>query len=139
MTRRRLPLVRLYLLAAGLVLLGQGAASLLVRATGRDPHATTRLLSDPGHATIHVLWGLMLLGVLAARAGEATEERVALAFGAFYVGLLVLGLTVHHPFGLMIDGKENAFHAVVGPAALVLWLRAAVRGRRPVAGAVEVR
>ncbi len=116
MTRPRAPLLRLYLVAAGVVLLGQGGASLLVRAAGRDPHATTRLLSDPAHATIHVVWGVVLLGVLASRAGEAAEAPVALAFGAFYVGLLVLGLAVHHPFGLMIDGKENVFHAVIGPA-----------------------
>ena len=134
MTRRRRPLLRVYLVAAGVVLLGQGTASLLLRAAGRDPHATTRLLSDPAHATIHVVWGIVLLGVLVSRAGDAAEAWVALVFGVFYVGLLVLGLAVHHPFGLMIDGKENAFHAVVGPAALLLWLPAAVRGRRAAAG-----
>ena len=134
MTLPRRPALRLYLATAGAVLLGQGGASLLVRAAGRDPHATSRLLSDPAHAAIHVVWGLVLLGVLAVRAGEPAEARVALAFGAFYVGLRVLGLTVHHPFGLMIDGNENAFHAVVGPAALVLGLRALLRGQRAPAG-----
>ena len=130
----------MYLVAAGVVLLGQGAASLLVQAAGRDAHATSRLLSDPGHATIHVVWGVVLLGVLASRAGEAAEARVAVVFGVFYVGLLGLGLAVHHPFGLVIDGKENAFHAVVGPAALILGLRAAARGQRAGTGrAMEAR
>jgi hypothetical protein len=133
-TRPRSRLLRPYLLAAGAILLGQGAVSLVVRSAGRDPHATSRLLSDPAHATIHVSWGLVLLAVLALRANGAVQARVTLAFGVFYVGLLVLGLTVHHPFGLMIDGKENAFHAVIGPLGVILGLRAllAERQRRPV-------
>ena len=112
----------------GVVLLGQGAVSLLVRASGQDPHATSRLLSDPAHATIHVVWGVGLLVVLALRAGETVDAWAAVVFGLFYVGLLLLGLAVHHPFGLMIDGKENAFHAVIGPLALILGLRALLAG-----------
>jgi hypothetical protein len=140
MTRPRPPVLRLYLVAVGVVLLGQGAWSLLVRAAGRDPHATSRLLSDPAHATIHVVWGVVLLSVLASRAGEAAEARVAVVFGAFYVALLVVGLAVHHPFGLMIDGKENAFHAAIGPAALIFGLRAAIRRQRATTGpAMEAR
>ena len=150
MTRHRLPLLRGYLLAAGALLLGQGAASLLARATGRDPHATTRLLSDPAHATVHLVWGVVLLGVLVLpgvrvlpgvlgrRGDPAPAEWVALGFGVFYVGLLLLGLAVHHPFGLEIDGPENAFHAVVGPAALIVWAQAVVRRRRSSAPARPV-
>jgi hypothetical protein len=133
-TRSRSPLLRRYLLAVGALLLGQGAVSLLVRAAGHDPHATSRLLSDPAHATIHVIWGAALLVVLALRAGETVDAWAAVAFGVFYVGLLLLGLAVHHPFGLMIDGKENAFHAVIGPPALILGLRALATGQRPQAG-----
>ena len=44
--------------------------------------------------------------------------------------MYLLGLAVHHPFGLMIDGKENAFHAVIGPLALILGLHAMLVGRR---------
>ncbi|MDP9240225.1 MAG: DUF4383 domain-containing protein [Actinomycetota bacterium] len=119
---------RLYLLGAGLLLLGQGGAGLFVRATGRDPHATTHLLSDPAHSTIHLVWGLVMLAVLVRR-DERVAERTTLAFGIFYVGLLAAGLFVHHPFGLMIDGGENAFHAVVGPLALLVWLRAVLHRR----------
>ena len=73
MTGSRSPLLRRYLLAVGVLLLGQGAVSLLVRASGQDPHATSRLLSDPAHATIHVIWGVALLAVLALRAGETVD------------------------------------------------------------------
>jgi hypothetical protein len=138
-TRSRPLLLRRYLLAAGVVLLGQGVVSLLVRASGQDPHATSRLLSDPAHATIHVVWGVGLLVVLALRAGETVDAWAAVAFGLFYVGFLLLGLAVHHPFGLMIDGKENAFHAVIGPLALILGLRALLTGRPRTEQRAEVR
>ena len=72
---------------------------------------------------IHVFWGVLLLAVLARSRDPAVLERTALAFGVFYLAFLVLGLLVHHPFGLMIDGPENAFHAVVGSLAVVLALR----------------
>ena len=139
MTRSRPLLLRRYLLAAGVVLLGQGVVSLLVGASGQDPHATSRLLSDPAHATIHVVWGVGLLVVLALRAGETVDAWAAVAFGLFYVGFLLLGLAVHHPFGLMIDGKENAFHAVIGPLALILGLRALLTGRPRTGQRAEVR
>jgi len=127
-TGTRPTLVQAYLLAVGLLLLVQGAISLLVRAAGDDPHATSRLLSDPLHATVHLVWGIVLLAVLARRDAAAATET-ALVFGLFYVGLLVLGLSVHHPLGMQIDGKENAFHAVVGPAALLVWWREVRRSR----------
>ena len=116
-------LLRIYMIGIGAFLLIQGATSLLVRATGRDPHMVTRLLSDPTHATIHAVWGIALLALLAPRDDPGLLAWAALAFGVFYVGFLVVGLVVHHPFGMMIDGKENAFHAVIGPLALILWLR----------------
>lgn len=140
MIRAGLSPPRAYLLGAGLLLLGQGAAGLGVRASGREPHATTHLLSDSAHSTIHLLWGIVLLAALARR-DEWLAERATLAFGLFYVGLLVLGLLVHHPFGLLIDGGENAFHAIVGPLALVVWLHAVIhrRGSTPSAQPVRVR
>lgn len=122
---RRPSALRIYVFGIGLLLLLQGSVSLLVRAGGRDPHATTRLLSDPWHAGIHVFWGLLLLTVLARSRDPAVLERTALVFGGFYLAFLVLGLLVHHPLGLMIDGPENAFHAVVGTLAVVLALREA--------------
>ena len=95
MSRARPPALRLYLWAVGLLLLVQGGVSLLVRAAGLDAHATSRLLSDPAHATIHVVWGVVVLGVLVLRAAETAEILVASVFGVFYLGLLALGLAVH--------------------------------------------
>jgi hypothetical protein len=138
-SRARPPALRLYLWAVGLLLLVQGGVSLLVRAAGLDAHTTSRLLSDPAHATIHVVWGVVVLGVLAARAPEATEILVASVFGVFYLGLLALGLVVHHPFGLMIDAKENVFHAVIAVAAVVVAVRAGRSRRRAPADVVELR
>ena len=124
----RYPLGRAYLLGVGSLLLVQGAAGLIVRASGHDPHAATRLLSDPMHSTVHLVWGVVML-LAAARRDPRVESGVLLAFGLFYVGFLVLGLLVHHPLGMQIDGKENAFHAVIGPLALLIWARE--RRRRP--------
>jgi hypothetical protein len=81
----------------------------------------------------------VILGVLVARAREATEILVASFFAAFYLGLLALGLAVHHPFGLMIDAKENVFHAVIAIAAVVLAVRAGLSRRRTPADVVEAR
>jgi hypothetical protein len=131
--------LRLYLWAAGLLLLVQGSVSLVVRATGLDAHATNRLLSDPAHASVHVAWGVVVLGVLVVGAGEAAEVLVASVFGAFYLGLLAVGLAVHHPFGLLIDGKENVFHAVIAVAAVVVAVRGAAHRRRTRAEVVEAR
>ena len=117
---RRSSLARAYLAVVGVGLLAQGGASLLVRLTGRNPHLTTRLLSDPSHATIHLLWAVALLGVLVFGDRQA-GERACLAFGVFYVAFLALGLLAHHPFGMEIDWPENVFHAVVGPLALLVW------------------
>jgi hypothetical protein len=46
--------------------------------------------------------------------------RLTLAFGVFYTALAVLGLAVHHPFGLRLDRGENVFHLLVGPITLAL-------------------
>ncbi len=121
--------LRIYVFGVGLLLLAQGSISLLVRATGRDPHEATRLLSDPWHAAIHVFWGVLLLAILARTRDPVVVERAAIAFGVFYLGFLALGVVVHHPFGLMIDGPENVFHAVIGGLALILGLRELVRRR----------
>lgn len=121
---------RLYLLGVGLLLFVQGAIGLTVRAAGRDPHATTRLLSDPLHSTVHVVWGVALLAVF-VRPQAGLDRLTVLVFGLFYVAFLVLGLAVHHPAGMEIDGKENVFHAIIGPLALLVWAMGARVERRP--------
>jgi hypothetical protein len=129
LSRESPSVLRIYVFGVGVLLLVQGGLSLIVRAAGRDPHMTTRLLSDPWHAAIHVVWGVLLLAILASSRDPVVVERAAIAFGVFYLSFLVLGLVVHHPFGLMIDGPENVFHAVVGGLALGLGLRELLRRR----------
>jgi hypothetical protein len=61
--------------------------------------------------------------VLAARGmDERGYALLALAFGVFYTALAVLGVVVHHPFGLRLDRGENVFHLIVGPITLALAL-----------------
>jgi hypothetical protein len=59
-------------------------------------------------------------------AGRGMSDRgyaqLTLAFGVFYTALAVLGLAVHHPFGLRLDRGENVFHLLVGPITLALGL-----------------
>jgi len=66
---------------------------------------------------------------------DGVQELVALAFGAFYVGLAVLGILVHNPFGLRLGPGENAFHWLVGPLTLAvgawLWTHPAAGSPRP--------
>ena len=107
----------------------QGGLSLIVRATGRDPHETTRLLSDPWHAVIHVVWGVILLAILAAAATRWWWSGRRSPSASSTSRSWCSASSVHHPFGLMIDGPENVFHAVVGGLALILGLRDAARRR----------
>lgn len=125
------PLVA-YLALLGLALLGQGTLSIVLRASGH-------LLSGPvgafahadyAHATIHVLWGAVMLALVAAGISSADAVTLALIFGIFYTGLAVLGVAVHHPFGLTLNTGENVFHFVVGPVTLLMGLRGRAMLRR---------
>jgi hypothetical protein len=60
---------------------------------------------------------------------EAGYVRLTLSFGVFYTALAVLGVAVHHPFGLRLDRGENVFHLLVGPITLALGV-VALRARR---------
>ena len=70
-----------------------------------------------------------MLGSVARGVGGRGCVRLALAFGVFYSALAVLGVVVHHPFGLRLDRGENVFHLLVGPITLALAL-ATMRVRR---------
>lgn len=120
--RRRASLLSGYLLVLGGGLFLQGTTSLLVEAVHGNAHAVTRLLSDPRHATIHLVWGATTLALLAGGVSERTLSWFAGVFGVFYIGLLVLGLSIHHPFGLILDRDENIFHALIGPLTLLFAL-----------------
>jgi hypothetical protein len=118
------PTLRPYIAILGATLLGQGLVSWALDWSG---HASNQLPnrfanSDPRHAAIHVAWGAVML-VLAARGmDERGYALLALAFGVFYTALAVLGVVVHHPFGLRLDRGENVFHLIVGPITLALAL-----------------
>ena len=116
------PTLRPYLALLGATLLGQGLASWALDWSG---HASNELPyrfanSDPRHAFVHVVWGGVMLVLVVRGMDERGYARLALAFGVFYTALAVLGLVVHHPFGLRLDRGENVFHLIVGPITLAL-------------------
>ena len=123
---RRLRPVRLFLLLAGSALGVQGALSLALAAAGvAPPPLVQAFVADPLHATVHALWGLLMLVVLGKRYADARVlTALTLVFGVFYTALAFLGLFVHHPFGLSLGPGENVFHFLVGPTALVAGWRA---------------
>jgi hypothetical protein len=112
-------LVRFYVWVLGAGLLLDGAGLLVLNALGTEVPLNT---SDVRHNVLHVVWGVALLvvGVLARNGHELRAAWASVVFGAFYVALGVLGLTLEHPFGLQLGPGENAFHFTVGPLALVL-------------------
>jgi hypothetical protein len=114
----------LYLLIVGSGLFVQGVGSLLLRAGGHPDPAWGHgfVNADPRHAPIHIVWGLVILSMLARRSTAWQLARLAVTFGLFYVALAILGVLVYHPFGLMLDRGENAFHFTVGPSCLALGL-----------------
>jgi Domain of unknown function (DUF4383) len=123
--------LRPFLAALGVSLLGQGLVSWALdwsgRASNQMPYRFAN--SDPRHAFIHVAWGVVMLALVARGLDERGCVRLALAFGVFYTALAVLGVVVHHPFGLRLDRGENVFHLLVGPITLALAL-ATIRVRR---------
>jgi hypothetical protein len=136
-------LVRVYVLILGAGLLLEGGALLILDQLGLSVGIGT---SDLRHNLLHVVWGVALLGVwISARGRKATRVIWAsLVFGAFYVALGVLGLTIDRPFGLLLGPGENIFHFTVGPLALVLgaWALKATNDRAtalPVRLAAPVR
>ena len=78
-----------------------------------------------------MVWGAVMLVLLARGLDERGCVRLALAFGVFYTALAVLGMVVHHPFGLRLDRGENVFHLLVGPITLALGLAGAQCERVP--------
>jgi len=128
------PTLRPYLLILGATLLGQGLVSWALDWSGNASNQLPSRFanSDPRHAFIHVAWGAVML-VLAGRGmSDRGYAQLTLAFGVFYTALAVLGLAVHHPFGLRLDRGENVFHLLVGPITLALGV-VAMRAERQTA------
>jgi hypothetical protein len=118
----RPPSLRPYLAILGGTLLGQGLLSWALDWSGNASNSLPYRLanSDPRHAFIHVVWGAVMLVLVARGMDERGYATLALAFGMFYTGLAVLGVVVHHPLGLRLDRGENVFHFLVGPLTLAL-------------------
>jgi hypothetical protein len=136
-------LVQLYVLILGAGLLLEGGGLLVLDWLGVSAGFGT---SDMRHNVLHVVWGIALLAVWLTSRGRETSRVIwaALVFGAFYVALGVLGLTIDRPFGLVLGPGENVFHFTVGPVALALgaWALSATNDRavsRPVPFAAPVR
>jgi hypothetical protein len=123
--------VQTFLAVLGAGLLAQGALSLLLDATGLASSQLPQRLadSDPLHAATHVIWGAGMLVLVRRGLPDSAAAQLALAFGAFYTGLAIAGLTVHHPLGMRLDRGENVFHLIVGPASLAVGLAASLRLR----------
>ena len=119
----RIPsVVRCYLAVLGAVLFLEGAVLLVLGALPADrlPGVAAGIASDTLHNAIHVLWGLAILLLLAFGLKDFGVSVLAVAFGVCSVALGVVGLLVDRPFGLLLGPGENAFHLIVGPAALLL-------------------
>jgi hypothetical protein len=127
--------LRWYLFGLGVLLLGQGAGSLVRRALEYNAGwlGNGLLNADPRHAAIHIAWGSLMIGAIAFSANLRQVVGLTLVFGVFYVGLAILGTVVYHPLGLQLNLFENAFHWTVGPLTLGLGLVGLQRLRGPLA------
>jgi hypothetical protein len=118
----------------GGALLAQGLASWVLDASGnasdRMPYRFAN--ANPRHALIHVVWGGVILVLLARGLDHRGCVRLALVFGVFYSTLAALGVALHHPLGLRLDRGENVFHLIVGPITLAVGL-VALRVERAIA------
>ena len=108
---------RFYTAFSGIFLLVQGTSTLAFRLFPALDHAFPALLSItqmvPVHSTLHILTGLIALGVL-LRGGESGTFWFAAGFGAFYTGLALFGMITHQPTALRLQPFDHPFHLLVG-------------------------
>jgi len=124
----RLVRAYLYVLMGGLFL--QGVGSLLFRLAPSLPAHSPLVVRgvfgiDMWHSWLHILWGAAGVLLLALRPSPVMATRLALVFGVFYTTLGVLGVGLHHPFGLQLGNFENSFHLTAGPLTLLVGILAA--------------
>ena len=126
-------LVRLYGLLVGAGLLLEGGLLLVVEAlrAGAPNLSLPFATGDTRHNALHVVWGVVLVVLLATSRAPARATLLALAFGVFYTVLAIAGVLVDRPFGLLLGPGENGFHFTVGLLALALGAWSAARPRRP--------
>jgi hypothetical protein len=113
-------LLRLYGLALGVGLLLEGGLFLLVNVLPGGSPALPFMTSDARHNLLHVVWGIVFLGVLLASPSPRRATLLMLVFGVFYTALGFAGVLYQNPFDLLLGPGENAFHFTVGLLALAL-------------------
>lgn len=111
-----------YTFLSGGFLLLQGTSTLLFRLYPPLDQAfpalleTTRMI--PIHSTLHIVTGLLALGVL-RWGGAQGAWWFALLFGTFYTTLGLLGLLTGLNFGLGLQAFDHPFHLVAGGPGLL--------------------
>jgi hypothetical protein len=120
-----------YTLVSGIFLLLQGTSTLLFRLIPPLDAAFPALLQVtqmvPIHSTLHIVTGLLALGILVKTPVRGTWW-FALGFGAFYTALAVAGYVTHQGLGLGLQPFDHPFHLVLG----TLGLLAAAVAERPI-------
>jgi hypothetical protein len=106
-----------YALITGIFLLLQGTSTLAFRLFPALDQAFPALLSVtrmiPPHSVLHILTGILALGVL-LRGAERGWFWFAAGFGAFYIGLAVVAMLTGHPTILGLQPFDHPFHFLLG-------------------------
>ena len=111
-----------YTFASGGFLLLQGTSTLLFRLYPPLDQAfpalleTTRMI--PVHSTLHIVTGLLALGIL-RWGGTRGAWWFALLFGIFYTALGSIGLISGLTFGLGLQPFDHPFHLLAGAPGLL--------------------
>jgi hypothetical protein len=112
----------LYTAAAGIFLLLQGTSTLAFRRFPALDQAFPALLATthmiPPHSILHILTGILALGVL-FRGAERGPFWFAAGFGGFYIGLALVGMIIGHPTALGLQPFDHPFHFLLGGLGLV--------------------
>jgi hypothetical protein len=116
----------LYTLFVGVVLLLQGASTLMALLYRPFDRAFPFLLEQtrmiPAHSTLHIATALIALGIF-FKGGPRAAFWFAVGFGAFYLGLALVGHLTGHQLGLGLQPFDHPFHVVLGGMGLVAaWL-----------------
>jgi hypothetical protein len=121
-----LRLVRFYGLVVGAGLVLEGGLLLVLDALRLALPDLAFATGDTRHNTLHLITGLIILGLLQSDRSPRRAIVVVGVFGLLYSTLAVAGVLANNPLGLLLGPGENVFHFIVGPVALALSAWAAV-------------
>lgn len=107
-------------------LLAQGGLTLLARLVPALDRAAPAILARtrmvPPHSLLHIVTGLLALGILLWGSAAGTW-RFLLLFGIGYTALGLAGALSGRQFGLGLQAFDHPIHLVIGGAALAAaWL-----------------